>query len=247
MRRSAAASLLAVIAASTVLISSPASATTVGDLYLTPAKGNDNSVITVVTSGPCPKDAKNVKNILVIIYGRGFPQGQNVVGNSPLAIYPRTATGGYRIPLQYTLADTAKLAKGISALSGTYRLEAVCRGPIRPVDAGRFVGTFTVAKKVTSAGLRTYTAPTAPSSVPVTPTTSPGSLAGNNPKGSPGAPTQAVPTPQGLTPTPVGGSAASGADTTAASSASIRWAVVVLFLIVAFAIWRWRVARRQPK
>jgi hypothetical protein len=109
---------------------------TVGTLTVEPATGIASAAVTVTSSAACPSGT----NAIVQVFGHGFPTaGQNVTGNSSLAIYPKTAAGGYSIPLQNTLQHFLDLQPGHPKFSGSYTLKLVCRNAFGP-ELGAFVG-----------------------------------------------------------------------------------------------------------
>ena len=131
---------------------------TIGGLVITPTTGLDTSTLTATSSSACPQGT----NVLVKIYGRGFPaDGQNVVPNSAATIYPRTPAGGLRVPLQDTLADFLKLQPGRPQLGGPYRLVLQCRNPFG-APFGQYLGTLTFSAPSTYAAQtpKSYPAPT---------------------------------------------------------------------------------------
>ncbi|MFD7441917.1 WxL protein peptidoglycan domain-containing protein [Streptomyces sp. NPDC059909] len=94
-----------------------------GGLAVTPARGSDTQPITLTAAGPCPAKTSNV---IARVFGAGFPRGgQIVVGNAPLATYPKAPGGGLSIPLIYTMRDYASTA-GFTTLRGTYTFTVSC-------------------------------------------------------------------------------------------------------------------------
>ena len=194
----AAPSALAASALATPALATPALAAgtpTVGTLTIEPATGDPTMAVTVTSSGACPSGT----NAIVQVFGHGFPAaGQNVTGNSALSIYPKTAAGGYSIPLQNTLQHFLDLQPGHQKFSGDYTLKLVCRNAFGP-ELGAFVGhlSFGSATK--------WKAKNAPGSVTAaqatvvaTPSAQAQSSAGAQPQvgaGFPGAPGAAPGTP----------------------------------------------------
>ena len=127
-------------AAVVVGLATPAVAASVG-LAISPANGNDRSVITVSTQGPC----EHGTNIIGRLFGTGFPKdGQVVVGNSATTAYPKTTAGGYVVPLAMTMRDFQNLQDEPTPLSGTYRIEIACRDNVKPAVLQAFNGTLTI-------------------------------------------------------------------------------------------------------
>ncbi|MFD8072006.1 Ig-like domain-containing protein [Streptomyces sp. NPDC059718] len=120
-----------------------ARAEVIGSMEVAPAIGTDVSGISLTTSGPCPEEATN---LIVKVKGAGFPaEGQNVVGNSEIAIYPAVPGGGFTVPLMQTMRDYAKDA-GFTELKGRYDFTLTCR---KAFGADTF-GDFTSAIWFTS-------------------------------------------------------------------------------------------------
>lgn len=106
-----------------------------GALAVLPARGTDQSALTLVTGSACPGGS----NLLARITGKGFPAGgQNVVGNSPLTAYERTRTGGLRIPISLVLRDIGNLPSEPVRYEGAYQLTVVCRDRVRLPTLGTF-------------------------------------------------------------------------------------------------------------
>ncbi|MFK4223439.1 hypothetical protein [Streptomyces sp. NPDC019890] len=92
-------------------------------LAVSPARGSDTQPITLRAAAPCPAKTSNV---IARVTGAGFPRGgQIVVGNAPLATYPKAPGGGLTIPLTYTMRDYASTA-GFTTLRGTYTFTVSC-------------------------------------------------------------------------------------------------------------------------
>lgn len=118
-------------------------------LEITPPSGNDRSVLSVTTDGPCTKGT----NVMARLYGQGFPKdGQIVVGNSSTTAYQKTTDGGYLLPLSMTMRDFVNLQDEPSKLSGTYRIEVDCRDNVKTTSLQTFEGsiTFTSAHDYTA-------------------------------------------------------------------------------------------------
>ncbi|MEU0526014.1 hypothetical protein [Streptomyces niveus] len=131
------ASLLAA-AGGVLMLGTPAQAETLGTLGLTPPTGTDTSSVTLSTSGPCPEEADY---LIVKVAGKGFPaEGQNVVGNSEVAIYP-SAGEGLDIPLSETMRDYANTA-GFKTLEGRYDFTVTCRKAFGESTFGDYEGSM---------------------------------------------------------------------------------------------------------
>lgn len=139
-RRTLAALLTAAAVAlgGTVLLGAPAAqADSLGTLTATPATGTDVTPMSLKTSGTCPEPADY---LIVSVTGAGFPaEGQNVVGNSPLSIYPSTGSG-YEVPLTETMRDYASTA-GFKTLQGRYEFTVTCRRAFGSATYGDFKGS----------------------------------------------------------------------------------------------------------
>ncbi|MFE4829587.1 Ig-like domain-containing protein [Streptomyces sp. NPDC056672] len=184
-----------------VLLGAPAAqADTLGTLTPSPATGADISPMSLTTSGSCPEPATH---ILVSVTGAGFPaEGQNVVGNSEIGIYPVVGSG-YEVPLTETMRDYANTA-GFKTLEGRYEFTVTCRKAFGTATYGDFKGsiwfTSNTAYQSTAPVQATTTSLTvAPAgsvtqgtsvklTAKITPSTAPGSvrfLDGTTPYGSP--------------------------------------------------------------
>lgn len=147
------------------------STTTIGSLRIDPSTGNANTVIALLTSGPCTDP--NATNIQATLDGSGFPSGTHVVGNSSITAYQSEANGGYYIPLSQSLRDYANEQSPPATFSGTYTLTVTCRRNTGLAEYGNFVGHLTFNSDHT-----TYVAedppgfPTAPPPPTVTPSPS---------------------------------------------------------------------------
>jgi|GEM_PF-1999175 len=234
--RISAVAIASLVLGGLMVTGSPAQAATLGDLTVSPGKGNDGSVVTLTTSGPCPREATNV---LATIFGSGFATGQNLIGNSPLRIYPRTTDGGYIIPLQYTLGDTAKLQRVYKGLSGTYKVVVTCRGVIKPQDLGQFVGSVSFSNKIAQDGSRKYTAKN--------PATTPAPTAGASGTTKGSTQVQAQPTPQGLTPDGGSNQAVNGGDSSGSNGASSGLPLVLIVLAIALLAGSLALVRRSVR
>ncbi len=194
-RRISGAVVVAAVGAVTLLWPGPAYAGAAGWLAVSPARGNDESIVTLTTSGPCPAGT----NVMARIHGRGFPAaGQPVVSNSPISAYEKTTAGGLVIPLAMTLRDFRNLQAEPVPLAGTYRVVVTCRDNVRTASLGDFTGSLTFSSP------RAYTAAPPPRGETVAPVV-PGQAAGQPPMpgatapGTPGAPPAA---PGGAAPAP---------------------------------------------
>ncbi|MGW7523305.1 hypothetical protein [Streptomyces sp. NPDC054783] len=129
------------VTAATLLVSAPsARAADSGQLTVSPQHGSDTQPITLTASAPCPQGTSNV---IARVTGAGFPRGgQIVVGNAPLATYPKAAAGGPSIPLIYTMRDYATTA-GFRTLRGTYTFTLTClKGAFARTGLGDFTGSL---------------------------------------------------------------------------------------------------------
>ncbi|MYZ40955.1 MULTISPECIES: Ig-like domain-containing protein [unclassified Streptomyces] len=122
-----------------VLLGAPvAQADTLGTLTPSPATGTDTSGVNLRTSGTCPEPADH---ILVSVTGAGFPaEGQNVVGNSDISIYP-VVGDGFEVPLTETMRDYANTA-GFKTLEGRYEFTVTCRKAFGSTTYGDFKGSI---------------------------------------------------------------------------------------------------------
>ncbi|MBB5869911.1 LPXTG-motif cell wall-anchored protein [Allocatelliglobosispora scoriae] len=131
--------ILRVLFAAAVLVitlPSPASAATVGSLYVDPFDGVDTSRNNVVTSGPCPGGT----NIITRMFGKGFPAaGQTVQINSPITQYSKTSSGGLIVPLLDTFQSFAGRQNPPVRLTGEYELRVSCVQRLLP---GTSLGDF---------------------------------------------------------------------------------------------------------
>ncbi|MCF3133793.1 DUF916 domain-containing protein [Streptomyces olivochromogenes] len=132
------------VAAAMVLVGAPsARAADAGQLTVSPAHGSDTQPITLTASAPCPTGTSNV---IARVAGAGFPRGgQIVVGNAPVATYPKAPGGGSSIPLIYTMRDYATTA-GFHTLRGTYTFTLTClKGAFSRTGLGDFTGSLRFA------------------------------------------------------------------------------------------------------
>ncbi|GGJ12660.1 Ig-like domain-containing protein [Streptomyces brasiliensis] len=136
VRRPLAAALVSLLAAGSLALGTGgASADVLGGMAVDPATGADTSGILLTTAGQCPQPATN---LIVTVRGAGFPaEGQIVVGNSPIDIYPATQNGGFAVPLTETMRDYASEA-GFTTLQGRYDFTLTCRMPFGSTTYGDF-------------------------------------------------------------------------------------------------------------
>lgn len=168
----------------------PAAATSqLGSLAVSPRTGFDTSSVTLMTTGPCPTGS----NVIARVFGHGFPStGKVVVGNTATSAYPRTAGGGYQLPLVDTMQGFIDDQPGHVSLAGTYRFVVSCRHRIKLQTYGDFSGTLTFTSpraytSSTSAAVAAAAAPAGVDSVPV-PAVTPSGSATSAPSGSDAAP-----------------------------------------------------------
>ncbi|MFF2850653.1 Ig-like domain repeat protein [Streptomyces sp. NPDC058001] len=138
-RRTLAALLSAAVGAVVLLgAGAPvARAATLGTLTANPATGTDTTSMSLTTSGACPAEADHV---IVKVTGKGFPaEGQNVIGTSPVELYP-VSGAGYEVPLTSTMRDYASLA-GFTTLDGRYEFTLTCRKAFGTATYGDFKGS----------------------------------------------------------------------------------------------------------
>lgn len=116
-----------------------------GGLAVSPARGSDTQPITLSAAAPCPAKTSNV---IARVTGAGFPRGgQIVVGNAPLATYPKVPGGGLSIPLTYTMRDYASTA-GFTTLRGTYTFTVSClKGAFDLTSLRDFTGSLRFTTK----------------------------------------------------------------------------------------------------
>ncbi|MGW2559869.1 WxL protein peptidoglycan domain-containing protein [Streptomyces sp. NPDC001514] len=135
------------LAAGAIVAGTPAEARAAdsGGLAVTPARGSDTQPITLTAAGPCPAKTSNV---IARVAGAGFPRGgQIVVGNAPLATYPKAPGGGLSIPLIYTMRDYASTA-GFTTLRGTYTFTVSClKGAFDLTSLRDFTGSLRFTAK----------------------------------------------------------------------------------------------------
>lgn len=143
--RTATIGLAATAAAAGALVAGPlssAGAASIGTLSVTPANGNDGTVISLTSSAKCTNPAAT--NLQATITGSGFPaKGQIVVGNSPTSAYQTDgASGGYVVPLSQTLKDFAAQQNPPATLSGKYTFTLTCRKSAGVDTYGDFTGAI---------------------------------------------------------------------------------------------------------
>lgn len=270
-RARAAAPTAMALAAAVLWSGAPhAAATPEGQLTVTPGRGSSTQPITLTAGAPCPGSATYV---IARVAGAGFPHGgQIVVGNSPVATYPKTPGGGLSIPLTYTMHDYAMTA-GFTKLHGTYTFTVTClKGAFDRKGEQDFTGSLRFASAETyrdgtkAAGADPSTATgTDPGSDPNGTPAAPGP---SNPAGTPATPVPSGPAPSGQPAVPgaagpaspgATGPAAQGTDGTVTAAASTRrhsnsplvagsvagFAVAFLALAAGAAFWL-RGRRRAP-
>ena len=153
-----------------------------GSLAVSPRTGYDTTSITLQTTGPCPAGS----NLIARVFGHGFPAtGKVVVGNTSTSAYPRTAGGGYQLPLADTMQGFIDDQPGHVSLAGTYRFVVTCRHRIKLQTYSDFAGTLTFGSPRTytsapSAAVAAAAAPAGVDSVPV-PAVSPSAAATSGP------------------------------------------------------------------
>ncbi|MFJ6568553.1 Ig-like domain-containing protein [Streptomyces sp. NPDC091292] len=168
-RRTLAAVLSAAVGAVVLLgAGAPdARADTLGTLTANPATGTDTTSMSLTTSGACPAEADHV---IVKVNGKGFPaEGQNVVGTSPVELYPGSGAG-FEVPLTSTMRDYASLA-GFTTLEGQYEYTLTCRKAFGAATYGDFKGSVWFTSNTTYRN----TPPPVAQTTATTLTTSPGS------------------------------------------------------------------------
>lgn len=116
-----------------------------GGLAVSPARGSDTQPITLRAAAPCPA---RTSNVIARVTGAGFPRGgQIVVGNAPLATYPKAPGSGLSIPLTYTMRDYASTA-GFTTLRGTYTFTVSClKGAFDLTSLRDFTGSLRFTAK----------------------------------------------------------------------------------------------------
>lgn len=262
----AAAPTTMALAAAVLWVAAPhASAASAGRLTVTPGHGSVTQSITLTAAAPCPPATTNV---IARVAGAGFPHvGQIVVGNSPLATYPRTTGGGLSIPLTYTMRDYASTA-GFTTLRGTYTFTVTClkgafdrtslrdfTGSLRFASAGAYrdgtkaAGADPAATKGADPNSDPNAMPAAPGAS--NPAGQPSTTGGSGGSGTPAAP-GAVPSPApGATGTATPGTAGRVIDTADgphhSNSPLVAWSVAgfaVAFLVLAGGAAQWVRGRR---
>lgn len=113
--------LLGAVLVSAALISplAPARADTLGGVDVVPAKGNAETLVSVVTERGCVEPAKRVSAVL---YGKGLPaKGQVVVTPSEFLL---STTRPMELPLSNAFVVYAE--RNSTGLQGTYQLKVLC-------------------------------------------------------------------------------------------------------------------------
>lgn len=105
--RTAAVGLATLVAAGTVsvLTSTAASAASGGTLTVSQPTGTDTTAFSVSTSAPCPAADPD---LLAVFSGGNFPANAYVVNKGPVSAYGASPTGGYVIPLSFSLRTLAQ-------------------------------------------------------------------------------------------------------------------------------------------
>ena len=105
--RAAALGLATLVAVGTmsVLGASAASAASGGTLTVSQATGADTTAFSVSTSAACPAADPD---LLATFVGGTFPANAYVVNKGPVSAYAASASGGYVIPLSYSLRTLAQ-------------------------------------------------------------------------------------------------------------------------------------------
>ncbi len=192
---------LAAVAAGTLIAgvvgftATSAHADTIGPLTISPAAGNLDTTVNVVTDTLCPGG----NAVRAIIKGAGFPaEGQGVTGVSSQSTVANGA--GYVVPLVDTFRNIANLVSPAATYSGSYTITLTCRNAIGATTFGDFVGTLTFSDANTwaAAGVTPSPSPTTP--VPSPTTTTPGPSPTTTTPGP--SPTTTTPGPSPTTTTP---------------------------------------------
>ncbi|MFI2347043.1 WxL protein peptidoglycan domain-containing protein [Streptomyces sp. NPDC019443] len=229
-----------------------------GGLAVSPARGSDAQPITLSSAAPCPAKTANV---IARVTGAGFPRdGQIVVGNAPLATYPKVPGGGLSIPLTYTMRDYASTA-GFTTLRGTYTFTVSClKGAFDLTSLRDFTGSLRfTAKDAYRDGTRVAVkAPDAKapgqSEQPVPPTVSGGGT-GAETGSAAGAGAAAPSAPANGSAAPAGAPAATEAAAQDSNTSLVVWSVAgfaaaLLALLMGAAHWargrRARAAEPEP-
>jgi hypothetical protein len=128
-----------VAASAATSVPSPQPGKPAGSLTVTPATGTDLIAFSVTTSRACPSGG----NVLATIFGQGLPpEGLNIVGNAPAAIFPHTVSGGLVMPSQDNLRSLMSSLPDPQPLSGEYKLRVECRDGPKRADLGDFFGSL---------------------------------------------------------------------------------------------------------
>ncbi len=148
----AACGAMAVVAGLAFPAAASAAPASGGQVVVQPAKGNDLTQLSLITSGPCRRGT----NIVATVFGHGFgPYGQNVIGNSPTTMFATTSSGGMIIPLVGTMRYFANIPQVAVVLSGPYHFVVYCRTATGLVNLWTFTSRpviFTASRS----GERTY-------------------------------------------------------------------------------------------
>ncbi len=232
-------------------------------LSFSPASGNDQTRMSVTTSGPCSAGT----NLIVRVYGYGFPtQGQNVVGNTAVSTFVETANGGRVVPLEDTMRSFAAQQATPFLLKGKYTFGLRCIQPLQwdtPLDLFTGAINFTSAGAYSALPASAASVPKGANNVPVATTTPKSSSTtpakSATPSSSPTAAVSSTPASSAAPTTSDAGSvpgASSGAQAAGAPVAStslsggggsMAWplllALVAIALIAAGVFWYFR---REP-
>ena len=162
--------------AASLVVSAPASsyAAASGTVTFAPSTGSDTTDITVTTAGACPDAATNV---IVLVTGgssSGAVTDGVIVGNTAIAAFNKTPTGGIVIPLTQTFHDFAQ-TNGFTPIDGVYTVTVRCRTAADPASlldyagdldwtagSGAFTGTYTVVPNAVATTTTLDVAPAAP-------------------------------------------------------------------------------------
>jgi hypothetical protein len=98
-------------------------AAVIGNFTFTPASGDDATVMTLDTAGPCLTGT----NFQVFVKGPGFPSaGYPVTASGPDSALTVNAAGGYTVPLLASMKSFADAQTPAATLSGTYAFSGRC-------------------------------------------------------------------------------------------------------------------------
>jgi len=154
---SAACGGMALVACCLLPVAASAATAPSGQVVVRPADGNDQTQLTLTTSGPC----KQGTNIIATAFGHGFGRfGQNVIGNSPTSMFATTSSGGMIIPLAETMRYFANIPEVPVVLSGPYRFVVYCRTATGLANLQTFTSgpvTFSAPATRSSAGASALT------------------------------------------------------------------------------------------